>query len=44
MERDIQPEHFGSMPSAMWWTIVTLTTVGYGDVVPVTVFGKVMRH
>ena len=42
LERDIQPEHFGSMPSAMWWTIVTLTTVGYGDVVPVTVFGKVI--
>ena len=42
LERDIQPEHFGSMPSAMWWTIVTLTTVGYGDVVPVTVLGKVI--
>ena len=42
LEQDIQPEHFSSMPSAMWWTIVTLTTVGYGDVVPVTVFGKVI--
>ena len=37
----IQPETFGSIPSSMWWSIVTLTTVGYGDVVPVTTGGKV---
>ncbi len=39
-EHDAQPEHFGSIPAAMWWAIVTLTTVGYGDVVPVTTAGK----
>jgi len=37
-----QPEAFGSIPRAMWWAIVTLTTVGYGDAVPVTVAGKVL--
>ena len=39
-EQEAQPEHFGSIPQAMWWTIVTLTTVGYGDIVPMTVAGK----
>jgi voltage-gated potassium channel len=37
-----QPEAFGSIPRAMWWAIATLTTVGYGDVVPVTPIGKVL--
>ncbi len=40
IEHDVQPEHFGSIPSAMWWAIVTLTTVGYGDVTPITNVGK----
>ncbi len=40
-ERHVQPEAFGSIPQAMWWAIVTLTTVGYGDVTPVTVEGKI---
>jgi len=41
VEKDVQPEKFGSIPQAMWWSIVTLTTVGYGDVFPVTSAGKV---
>lgn len=40
-EHDVQPEAFGSVPKAMWWAIVTLTTVGYGDVTPITVHGKI---
>lgn len=40
LENDLQPETFGSIPGSMWWAIVTLTTVGYGDVVPVTTLGK----
>lgn len=37
-----QPDKFGSIPEAMYWAIVTLTTVGYGDAVPVTVAGRVV--
>jgi voltage-gated potassium channel len=40
IERDVQPDKFGTIPDAMWWAIVTLGTVGYGDVVPVTPLGK----
>jgi len=39
-ERNAQPEAFGSIPAAMWWGVATLTTVGYGDVTPVTPLGK----
>lgn len=42
VESDVQPDAFGSIPGAMWWAIATLTTVGYGDVVPVTNAGKVL--
>ncbi|MEX2149388.1 MAG: ion transporter [Steroidobacteraceae bacterium] len=41
-EHDAQPQVFASIPDAMWWAIVTMTTVGYGDVVPVTPAGKVI--
>lgn len=41
IEREVQPEAFGSIPQAMWWAISTLTTVGYGDVTPVTPLGRV---
>lgn len=40
LEHDIQPDKFGSIPDAMWWAIITLTTVGYGDVVPISAGGK----
>ena len=40
VESDAQPEAFGSIPRAMWWAVETLTTVGYGDVVPITPLGR----
>jgi len=40
VEREAQPDKFSSIPAAMWWGIATLTTVGYGDIVPMTPLGK----
>ena len=42
LEREAQPEVFGSIPAALWWAIVTLTTTGYGDVTPHTVAGRML--
>lgn len=41
-ENEVQPDVFSSIPETMWWSIVTLTTVGYGDVSPVTAVGKLI--
>lgn len=42
VEHDAQPEAFENAFSALWWAVATLTTVGYGDIYPVTVFGKIL--
>ncbi len=41
-EHDAQPDKFSSIPETMWWSVATLTTVGYGDVYPVTIIGKTL--
>ena len=42
VENEAQPEAFHSIPNSMWWGVVTLTTVGYGDVYPKTALGKII--
>ncbi len=41
-ESKVQPEKLGTIPDALWWAIVTIGTIGYGDVVPITALGKLI--
>lgn len=42
VESEAQPDKFNSIPATMWWSVATLTTVGYGDVFPTTPLGKLL--
>lgn len=42
LERDVHPDKFGSIPQAMWWAVVTLSTTGYGDAIPQSFAGRVL--
>ena len=42
IEHDAQPKAFSSIPESLWWGVMTLTTIGYGDIVPVTTAGRIV--
>lgn len=42
LEHDVQPNAFPSIPASLWWGIATLTTIGYGDIVPFTTVGRIL--